>query len=158
VLDLPVRPVKGQILRVRATSAEVFPTRTVRGLGVYVFPRPGGEIAIGATSEERGYDTTVTAGGVHQLLHDAWELMPGLAEAEFVEAIAGLRPATPDNAPIIGSVPGGPVLALGHYRHGVLLAPVTADAVVAALFGEAPAPSAAVLAPFAPDRFVEVGA
>lgn len=177
-VEVPVRPVKGQILRVRATASAVFPTRTVRGLDVYVIPRLHGEIAIGATSEEQGFDTTVTAGAVHQLLHDAWELLPGLAEAEFVEAVAGLRPGTPDNAPIVGRVPDGPVLALGHYRHGVLLAPVTAAAVAALVLGVAPrsgpagasdggfdpaadadrlAPEGALLAPFAPGRFVAVG-
>jgi len=83
--------VKGQILRVRATAGAVLPRRTVRGEGIYVIPRPHGEIAIGATSEERGFDTTVTAGAVLELLRDAWELLPGVAEAELVEAIAGLR-------------------------------------------------------------------
>lgn len=149
---LPVRPVKGQIVRVQGVPEAVLPTRTVRGIDVYVIPRAHGEIAIGATSEERGYDTSVTAGAVKDLLCDAWELLPGLAEATFVEAIAGLRPATPDNAPLIGRLgAGGPVVATGHYRHGVLLAPVTADAVVELLTsGTAPE----VIAPFTPDRFV----
>ncbi len=163
-VTLPMRPVKGQIVRVRATDAAVFPRRTVRGLDAYVIPRASGEIAIGATSEEKGYDTTVTAGGVHQLLHDAWELVPALAEAEFVEAIAGSRPATPDNAPLIGRWgPDGPIIAMGHYRHGVLLMPATADAVVALVTGS-PDPAAAaldaghppledLLGPFDPQRF-----
>lgn len=163
---VPVRPVKGQILRVRATANAVFPTRTIRGLDVYVIPRAGGEIAIGATSEEKGFDTTVTAGAVHELLRDAWELLPGLAEAEFVEAIAGLRPGTPDNAPMIGwwargdhAMAGrGPLLAMGHYRHGVLLAPVTAHAVVDLLTGANDPALAARLAPFDPARFATVAA
>jgi glycine oxidase len=135
---VPVRPVKGQILRLRATATAVFPTRSIRAVGSYIVPRAHGEIVVGATVEEQGYDTTVTAGGVLDLLRDAWEVVPGLAEAVFVEAIAGLRPGTPDNIPVIGRVGGerGPVLALGHYRHGVLLAPVTADLVTALVWGE----------------------
>lgn len=162
---LPVRPVKGQIVRVRATAGAVFPTRTVRGTDVYVIPRAHGEIAIGATSEERGFDTTVTAGAVRELLHDAWELLPALDEAEFVEAVAGLRPGTPDNAPLIGPWDGGggngPIVATGHYRHGVLLAPVTADAVVDMLLAGAttvPPPWRELLGPFAPSRFAPVTA
>jgi glycine oxidase len=159
---VPVRPVKGQILRVRATSQAVFPTRTIRGIDVYVIPRANGEIAIGATSEEKGFDRTVTAGAVHELLRDAWELVPGLAEAEFVEAVAGLRPGTPDNAPMIGWWDGDPhprpLLAMGHYRHGVLLAPVTADAVVALLHGSLDPGLAGVLQPFDPARFTAVAA
>ena len=169
---MPVRPVKGQILRVRSTPTAVCPTRTVRGVDVYIIPRAHGEIAIGATSEEKGFDTTVTAGAVMDLLRDAWELCPGLAEAEFVEAIAGLRPGTPDNAPLIGwwgpgergsrRSPAGPagsscLVAMGHYRHGVLLAPITADAVSAWVFGPArngeDGIDAAALAPFDPMRF-----
>jgi len=152
---LPVRPVKGQIVRVRATGSAVLPTKTVRGLDVYVIPRSHGEIAIGATSEEKGFDTTVTAGAVHELLRDAWELLPGLSEAEFVEVIAGLRPGTPDNAPMIGHLStDGPVIATGHYRHGVLLAPVTADAVVHLLFdGRDDHDLADLIRPFAPSRF-----
>jgi glycine oxidase len=93
---------------------------------------------LGATSEERGFDTAVTAGGVHDLLRDASELVPGILELEVEEAIAGLRPGTPDNAPIIGRSLADPriVWATGHYRNGVLLAPVTADLVVAELAGE----------------------
>jgi glycine oxidase len=139
---VPVRPVKGQILRLRATATAVFPTRSIQAVGSYIVPRSHGEIVVGATVEEQGYDTTVTAGGVLDLLRNAWEVVPGLAEASFVEAVAGLRPGTPDNTPIIGRVGGdeGPVLALGHYRHGVLLAPVTADLVTALVRGEPAGP------------------
>ncbi|MFN8038608.1 MAG: glycine oxidase ThiO [Acidimicrobiales bacterium] len=157
---LPVRPVKGQILRVRATPGAVLPHRTVRGEGIYVIPRPHGEIAIGATSEERGFDTTVTAGAVLDLLRDAWELLPGLAEAELVEAIAGLRPGTPDNAPLLGRPrSGGPLVATGHHRNGVLLAPITADLLVGlALDGAVAGPDDELLAPLSPDRFAAVPA
>ncbi len=108
--------------------------RTVRGLvrgsSVYLVPRADGELVVGATQEELGPDTTVTAGGVWELLRDARLLVPGITELELAEAQAGLRPGTPDNAPVIG--PGalpGLVLATGHFRGGVLLAPVTADMV-----------------------------
>lgn len=137
--SLPVRPVKGQILRLRATSRSVAPTHVVRGLEVYLVPRPDGEVVVGATVEERGEDLTVTAGAVRDLLHAAWELVPGVAEMELAETAAGLRPATPDNRPLIGPTAEGPLVATGHYRNGILLAPLTADAVVALLTdGELP--------------------
>ncbi|MBI2706007.1 MAG: glycine oxidase ThiO [Actinobacteria bacterium] len=157
-VTLPIRPVKGQIVRLQATASAVFPAKTVRAENVYVIPRDHGEIAIGATSEEKGYDATVTAGAVRELLTSAWELLPALAEAQLVEAMAGLRPGTPDNAPLIGPVAcGAPtvIVAMGHYRHGVLFSPVTAEAVVAMIEGAPPAP---VVDPFTPDRFTAVRA
>ena len=135
----PIRPVKGQIVRLRATRATVGASsspsllnRTVRGLvqgsPVYLVPREDGELVLGATQEELGADLTVTAGGVWQLLRDARAIVPGITELEFAEAVAGLRPGTPDNAPVLGpSRLPGLVLATGHFRGGVLLAPVTAD-------------------------------
>ena len=93
-------------------------------------PRPDGRLIVGATVEEHGFDTAVTAGGVHELLREAYRLLPDVAEMELVEAMAGLRPGTPDNLPLIG--PGaldGLILATGHYRNGILLAPLTGDAV-----------------------------
>ena len=112
--------------------------RTVRGLvqgsPVYLVPRQDGELVIGATQEELGTDTTVTAGGVWQLLRDARALVPGITELELAEAVAGLRPGTPDNAPVIGPSPlPGLLLATGHFRGGVLLAPVTADLIAGLL-------------------------
>jgi glycine oxidase len=132
----PVRPVKGQILRLRPARQGEPPLlrRTVRGLvrgsAVYLVPRADGEIVVGATQEELGADITVTAGGVWKLLRDARLLVPGITELELAQAIAGLRPGTPDNAPVIGpaGLPGL-VLATGHFRGGVLLAPATADIV-----------------------------
>ena len=91
-------------------------------------PRADGRLIVGATVEEQGFDTAVTAGGVHELLREAYRLLPDVAEMELVEAMAGLRPGTPDNLPLIG--PGaleGLVLATGHYRNGILLAPLTAE-------------------------------
>ncbi|MHB1430604.1 MAG: glycine oxidase ThiO [Streptosporangiaceae bacterium] len=134
----PLRPVKGQILRLRPTAAltgggtPLLLTRTVRGIvqgsPVYLVPRGDGELVLGATQEELGPDTSVTAGGVWRLLRDARALVPGITEFELAEAIAALRPGTPDNAPVLGpsSLPGL-VLATGHFRGGVLLAPVTAE-------------------------------
>jgi glycine oxidase len=133
--------VKGQIVRLRPNPATVATgssssllNRTVRGLvqgsPVYLVPRCNGELVLGATQEEMGADTTVTAGGVWQLLRDARAIVPGITELELAEAAAGLRPGTPDNAPVLGpsSMPGL-VLATGHFRAGVLLAPLTADLV-----------------------------
>jgi glycine oxidase len=130
----PVRPVKGQILELRAPDGEPPCARIVASERIYLVPRPDGRLIAGATTEERGFDTTVTAGGVHELLREAYRLLPDVAEMELVEAMAGLRPGTPDNLPLIG--PGaldGLLLACGHYRNGILLAPLTAETVAAAL-------------------------
>ncbi len=149
----PVRPVKGQILRLR--SAMPFLGHCVRGLvrgsSIYVVPRADGELVIGATQEEMGFDTTVTAGGLWELLRDARELLPGITELAFSEVCAGLRPGSPDNAPILGpSGLPGLLLATGHFRNGVLLTPVTADAMAETLAtGEVPE----VVRPFSLRRF-----
>ncbi|GIH68157.1 glycine oxidase ThiO [Sphaerimonospora thailandensis] len=140
---LPVRPVKGQILRLRGPGG--FLTRCVRGLvhgsPAYLVPRGDGEITLGATMEELGFDGRVTAGGVYELLRDAHELVPGLTEMELAETTVGFRPGTPDNLPLIGpfDVPGEAdvLAATGHHRNGVLLTPITAEAVAAFLTGEA---------------------
>ncbi|MFC4059811.1 FAD-dependent oxidoreductase, partial [Planomonospora corallina] len=126
----PVRPVKGQIMRLR--SAEPVLSRCVRasvhGGRVYLVPRGDGELVLGATQEELGFDTRVTAGGLWELLRDARELVPGVTELEVAEVTAGLRPGTPDNLPLVGpSALPGLALATGHHRGGVLLAPLTAD-------------------------------
>jgi glycine oxidase len=98
--------------------------------------------------EDRGFDTTVTAGAVHELLRDASELVPGVLELELEETFAGLRPATPDNTPLIGrSERSGLVFAAGHHRNGVLLASITGDLVADALAGAAPEQA------LRPDRF-----
>jgi glycine oxidase len=142
----PVRPVKGQILRLRGESLA---SRLVRTPRCYVVSRPNGEVVVGATVEERGFDTTVTADGVFRLLEAAVEVLPDVAELEFVEAAARLRPGTPDNAPLIGDR-DGLIWATGHHRNGVLLAPITAAAVAAMVAGESP-PEA--VEPFTPARF-----
>lgn len=125
--DVPVRPVKGQIMRLRSPAPLL--GRCVRGMvhgaSVYLVPRGDGELVVGATQEELGFDTRVTAGGVYELLRDARELVPGVSELELAEVVAGLRPGTPDNVPLIGPWQGL-TLATGHHRGGVLLAPLTA--------------------------------
>ncbi|HWG13657.1 MAG TPA: glycine oxidase ThiO [Streptosporangiaceae bacterium] len=149
----PVRPVKGQIVRLRAPRG--FLSRSVRGVvqgsSVYLVPREDGELVVGATQEELGADTRVTAGGLWELLRDARTLVPGITELEFTEAVARLRPGTPDNGPVLGPcAAGGLVLATGHFRNGVLLTPVTADVIVSYLeTGELPA----VAAHFTIERF-----
>jgi glycine oxidase len=131
----PVRPVKGQILRLRDDVEHPTLQRNVRALvrgrPIYLVPRADGEIVVGATSEEKGFDTRLTVEGTGDLLADARELLPRVSEIELVEASVGLRPGSPDNAPMIGAgaLPGL-VVATGHYRNGILLAPITADAVV----------------------------
>jgi glycine oxidase len=135
---VPVRPVKGQVLRLRDPHGPGLIERTIRGESAYLVPRGDGRYVLGATMEERGWDTTPTAGGVYELLRDVGEVVPGVFELDVEELSAGLRPATPDNLPAIG--PGaldGLVWAAGHFRNGILLTPVTADLVAAALAGEA---------------------
>lgn len=153
-LQPPVRPVKGQTLRLRWADRPLV-TRVVRGSvkgsPVYVVPRASGEVVVGASAEEAGFDLRSRAGVVYELLRDAGALLPGLAEAEFVEVSTGLRPGSPDNAPVIGETGlPGLIVATGHYRNGVLLAPVTADA-VADLLTSGRLPDA--VAPFRPGRF-----
>ncbi|MEU5151901.1 glycine oxidase ThiO [Streptomyces yangpuensis] len=152
----PVRPVKGQVLRLAVPPAYApFLSRTVRavvrGSHVYLVPRENGELVIGATSEELGWDTTVTAGGVYELLRDAHELVPGITELPLTETRAGLRPGSPDNAPLLGPTDlPGLHLATGHYRNGVLLTPLTGEVMAELLVtGELPE----IARPFAPRRF-----
>jgi glycine oxidase len=149
--------VKGQTLRLRLTGAPRI-SRVVRahvkGSPVYLVPRADGEIVIGASSEEAGFDVRPRAGAVYELLRDAQSLLPELGEAVLAEVCTGLRPGSPDNAPVVG--PGavrGLVHASGHHRNGILLTPVTADG-IAALIADGGLPE--VLQPFSPTRFAEV--
>jgi glycine oxidase len=155
-----VRPVKGQLLRLRhpaGMSGIISHTvrATVSGSDVYAVPRADGEVVVGATQEERGHDLTVTAGAVHDLLRDARQVLPVTSELILAETCVGLRPGTPDNGPIVGPAPGcgGLLLAAGHYRNGILMSPVTANAVVACLTGQRPAPE---WEPFSPQRFTSL--
>jgi glycine oxidase len=155
-----IRPVKGQILRLRHPAGlPHLLTRTVRamvqGRDLYFVPRQDGELVVGATQEERD-DREVTAGAVHDLLRDAGIAVPAVSELVFAEASAGLRPGTSDNGPVLGwaGERGGDgeglIIAAGHYRNGILLSAVTADAVTALLHGRDPHPA---WRPFTPGRF-----
>jgi len=146
---VPIHPIKGQILRLHDPAGPGLLTRVLRMTGGYVVPRGDGRYVIGATMEERGFDRTVTAGAAFELLRNAFELLPSVTELVIDELSAGLRPATPDNAPAIG--PGsieGLHWAVGHYRHGILLTPITAELVAGALTGNPAVPE-----DFAPTRF-----
>jgi glycine oxidase len=136
--DVPVRPVKGQILRLRDPAGPGLVDRVLRFEGGYLVPRGDGRYVLGATVEERGYDTTVTAGGLYELLRDATEIVPGISELVVEEAGAGLRPGTPGNVPIVREE-GRVIVATGHFRSGILLGPVTAER-VAAMVSRATAP------------------
>lgn len=135
---LPVRPVKGQILRLRSRAAQPRLRRALRaevgGRHVYLVPRADGEVVVGATMEEQGFDTTVTAGAVADLLDDALSVVPLLGELELSEASAGSRPGSPDNGPLLGRwALDGLLVATGHHRNGILLAPASAEAICQAL-------------------------
>jgi glycine oxidase len=154
--EVPVRPVRGQVLRLRDPGGPGLVERTIRGSDAYLVPRDDGRYVLGATMEERGHDLTPTAGGVYELLRDMGEVVPGVLELELEEVRVGLRPATPDNLPAIG--PGalpGLVWATGHFRNGILLTPLTAELAAAALAGE-PLPEWAACAD--PRRFAGVPA
>jgi glycine oxidase len=153
---VPVRPVKGQILRLRDPEGPGLLRSVVRFEGGYLLPRADGGYVLGATVEERGFELTPTAGAVHDLLREAHELVPGVSELQIEELSVGLRPGTPDNAPAIG--PGaleGLAWATGHHRNGVLLAPLTAELLAGLLAGAGAGPDCApLLDACAPARFV----
>jgi glycine oxidase len=151
---MPIRPVKGQIMRLRDPAGQDLVTRTIRTREGYLVPRGEGRYVLGATVEERGWDTAPTSGATLELIRDLAEVVPGVLELEIEELGAGLRPGTPDNLPIIGSA-AGLVWATGHYRNGILLADVTAEAVVSVLTGEGLPEWAAACDP---GRFAEVPA
>jgi glycine oxidase len=149
--ELPVRPVKGQILSLRTPVDRPLADHIIRTPRCYVLDRGDGRVVVGGTVEERGFDTTVTVDGVYRLLEAAWEIVPDVAELSFEGVRVGLRPGTPDNLPVIGrGDPPNVIWATGHYRNGVLLTPITAEAVAELVTGgEAPA----VMRPFTPERF-----
>ena len=148
---LPVRPVKGQLLRLRGEPGLIrhVINGVVDGKHVYLVPRGDGTVLVGATQEERT-DHASTAGGVLELLRAAIDLVPGLAEFEITEVLVGHRPATPDNAPLLGRADGRVFVAAGHHRNGVLLAPVTADLLADLVAG---GPADPMLDEFRPGRF-----
>jgi glycine oxidase len=157
-LRAEVRPVKGQIVELAAEPPHSHPVaeRIVCGERFYAVPRSDGSLVIGATVEEKGFDTGITAGAVHELLREGYRALPDLAELRFVGARAGLRPATPDNAPLLGSNPIEPRLlyATGHFRNGILLAPVTGEVIASLLVDEEP-DLQVDLDLFRPDRFIK---
>jgi len=137
-LDLPlIRPVKGHVLRLAGDPLLTHTVRaTVRGRSVYFVPREDGSLVVGASTEERGFDTRVQAGEVHRLLDDARRVVPGIDELELVEVAVGLRPGSPDDAPTIAAFDAHTlIVALGHHRNGVLLSPLSAEVVMALLEG-----------------------
>ncbi|MFL5896963.1 MAG: FAD-dependent oxidoreductase [Solirubrobacterales bacterium] len=132
----PVRAVKGQVLELRRRDGEPPARHILASERVYMVPRGDGRLIVGATVEEMGFDMAVTAGGVHELLREAYRLLPDVAEMELLDTVAGLRPGTPDNLPLVG--PGavdGLLLATGHFRNGILLAPLAAQTVADRLSG-----------------------
>ncbi|CAM4212632.1 glycine oxidase ThiO [Nocardia ninae] len=151
--ELPVRPIKGEILRLRhRPGVAPAPLRVVRarvhGRSVYLVPRPDG-IVVGATQYEAGFDTAVTVAGVRDLIADAEAIFPGIGEYELAEASAGSRPGTPDNLPLLGRLSDRVIAATGHGRNGMLTMPLTVDAVLAQL-ADTPLPEAE---PADPQRF-----
>lgn len=128
----PVRPVKGQMLALRMDPRAPLLTHVVWAPGAYLVPRKDGRLLIGATVEEKGFDPNLTAGGQLALLEATWRTLPGIEELPIHEMWVGFRPGSRDDAPIIGesSVPGL-IYATGHYRNGILLTPVTAEAIAA---------------------------
>ncbi|WP_169731939.1 glycine oxidase ThiO [Glycomyces arizonensis] len=153
---LPIRPVRGAVLRLRAAPGQPVPRTTVRGWvqghPVYVVARDNGEVVVGATSDERGFDpTTGTAGAVHDLLRRSIDLVPEIAEYHLDEVTVGFRPAAPDNLPLLGRLDERTIAATGHYRHGIALVPATAEHIAALTAGEA----SAVHEAFDPLRFEE---
>lgn len=149
-VNLPVSPIRGQILSLRALPPPI--RYTVYSHAGYLVPRPDGRIVVGATAEEAGFDVRPTAGGVAHLLMMAPALVPSLKEAVFDSVWAGLRPATPDRLPILGPLPGWRNVhaACGHFRNGILLAPITGEAVAQSILSPDPHP---MIEPFRADRF-----
>jgi glycine oxidase len=156
---VPVRPVKGQILRLRDPAGPGLLRRVLRFGRGYLVPRADGGYVLGATVEERGFELAPTAGGIYELLRDAHELVPGISELEIEELSVGLRPGTPDNGPAIGPASvRGLIWATGHYRNGILLAPLTAQLVADLLTGGDGGEPDPLLYACAPERFTAVAA
>ena len=126
----PVRPIKGQMVALRMDAAAPLIRHVVWGPNIYMVPRNDGRLILGATVEEKGFDKALTAGGVLSLLEAAWRVVPAIEELPVDEMWVGHRPGSRDDAPILGPAPiRGLVYATGHHRNGILLAPITADAV-----------------------------
>ena len=159
-LKPPVRPVKGQMLSLRMNPADPLINHVIwgpmRNWGpIYMVPRLDGRLIVGTTVEEMGFDTTVTAGGMMNILRGCWELLPPVVDLPLEEVWAGLRPGSRDDAPILGPTPiEGLIMATGHFRNGILLTPITAEVITKyILSGELPD----IAKPFTIDRFIEGG-
>ncbi len=147
----PVRPVKGQMLALQMDAAAPLLRHVVWAPGAYLVPRLDGRLIVGATVEERGFDATLTAGAMLSLLEAAWRVLPAIEDCPIIESWVGFRPGSPDDAPILGpTAVEGLILATGHHRNGILLAPITADEVSrCALSGKA----SGAIRPFGIERF-----
>ena len=147
----PVRPIKGQMLALRMDPAAPLLTHVVWAPGAYLVPRRDGCLLVGATVEEKGYDMSLTAGGMLTLLEAAWRAVPAVEELPIEEMWVGHRPGSRDDAPILGPGPlDGLVYATGHHRNGILLTPVTADAIARLVLDGVAEPS---IRPFGIERF-----
>ena len=145
----PVRPVKGQMIELKV-EAPFGLRHVVRGPQAYMTPKSDGRLMVGATMEEMGFDTRVTAGGLYKILEGAWEIVPGIYDLPVIATFAGLRPASRDNDPLLGrSSAPGVVIATGHFRHGIMMTPVTAQEIARLIVsGE----TSTWIDPFAPGR------
>jgi len=147
----PVRPVKGQTIALRMDPGASLINHVVWAPGAYLVPRRDGRLIVGATVEEKGFDAALTAGGVLSLLEAAWRAVPAVEELPIDDMWVGHRPGSRDDAPILGRGPvDGLVYATGHYRNGILLTPITADAIARLVFDGEVDP---VIAPFGVERF-----
>jgi glycine oxidase len=152
----PVRPIKGQLIALQMDPAAPLVRHVVWAPNVYMVPRNDGRLLLGATVEEKGFDATLTAGGVLTLLEAAWRAIPAIEELPIAEMWVGHRPGSRDDAPILGPAPvDGLVYATGHHRNGILLTPVTADAIAQLVLEGADDPA---LAPFGVQRFARAQA
>ena len=148
----PVRPLKGQVLTLRMDAAAPLISHVVWAPGAYMVPRNDGRLIVGATVEEKGFDETITAGGVLTLLEAAWRALPAVEELPIEEMCVGFRPGSRDDAPILGRGPfDGLFYATGHHRNGILLAPVTADAMARLILDDVVEPA---IRPFGLERFL----
>ena len=159
-LKPPVRPVKGQMLSLRMNTANPLINHVIwgpmRNWGpVYMVPRLDGRLILGTTVEEMGFDTTVTAGGLMNILRGCWEILPSIVDLPLDEVWAGLRPGSRDDAPILGPTPiEGLIMATGHFRNGILLAPITAEVITEYILS---GKLHEIAKPFTIERFIEGG-
>ena len=152
----PVRPVKGQMMALKMDAAAPLLNHVLWAPGAYLVPRRDGRLIVGGTVEEKGFDDTITAGGMLTLLEAAWRAMPAVEELPIAEIWVGHRPGSRDDAPILGHGPlEGLFYATGHHRNGILLAPVTADAMARLILDDVLDPA---IRPFGLERFWPVRA